>query len=102
MQALRWIYPTSRPRGINMIKDGIHQIMQVKDLIKALKFVDKNAIVLLASDSEGNNFSPLQAGVFAPAEFNKSTSTYRGQEVKMTYCENLPDHYKVLPIYPLY
>ena len=85
-----------------MIANGIHQIMQVKDLIKALKLVDKDAIVLLASDSEGNNFSPLQAGVFAPAESNTSIGTYRGQEVKSTYDEDLPGHYMVLPIYPLY
>jgi len=33
--------------------------MQVKDLIEKLSLVNPNTIIVMSSDSEGNNYSPL-------------------------------------------
>jgi hypothetical protein len=50
--------------------------MKVKDLIKALKKVDPNRIVVMSKDSEGNSHSPLayiMTCAYSP------DSTYSGQ-----------------------
>ena len=50
--------------------------MKVKELIKQLKQVDPNCEVIMSSDGEGNNYSPLSSfwqGSYVPS------STCRGE-----------------------
>lgn len=44
--------------------------MRVKDLVKLLKTLPQDSLVVLSKDSEGNSFSPL------PGEYNYSTGLF--------------------------
>lgn len=59
-------------------------LFRVRDLIEKLKECDSNAMVVLASDAEGNNYSPLShndSGKYIPY---KKDRWWRGEVCDMT------------------
>ena len=50
--------------------------MKVKDLIKILKTLPPNYQVILASDAEGNSYSPLSDDAYCTAEYTPETTYY--------------------------
>lgn len=63
----------------------------VKELIKALKKLDPEAVVVLSSDGEGNSYSPLCED-FGVSRY-KADSTYSGELVSESDFSDDPDYY---------
>ena len=60
--------------------------MKVKKLIKELKKLDENAIVIMSRDSEGNGYSPLSGlftGLYIPDSTWSGDVYYDGYEDDM-------------------
>lgn len=71
-------------------------ILRVKDLIKLLRKEDKDAVILLSCDAEGNCFSPLDCS-FATStkKADGNMDIYYNREF-----QSLPDDTKLLILYP--
>ncbi len=52
--------------------------MKVKELIEKLKGIDGEKLVIMANDSEGNNFSPL-SDIEAENKVYQANSTWNGE-----------------------
>lgn len=73
-------------------------LLRVKDLIKALKDEDPNAIVFLASDPEGNSFSTVAKG-FARSLLRIDK---RYDQFNMKELQDLKDNTDTVTIYPVH
>ena len=70
-------------------------LLRVKDLLKILRKEDKNAVVVLSCDAEGNYFSPLDCSY--------AISTKKGggnMDVYYEEFQSLPDDTQLLILYP--
>ena len=71
-------------------------ILRVKDLIKILRKEDKNAVVVLSNDPEGNHFSPLSCSyATSTKEDDGYMDIYYNEEF-----QSLPDDTQLLILYP--
>lgn len=71
-------------------------LLRVKDLLKILRKEDKNAIVVLSCDAEGNCFSPLDCSYATSTKKDDGNmDIYYNEEFQA-----LPDDTQLLILYP--
>jgi len=77
--------------------------MKVKTLIKELQKCDQERIVIMASDSEGNNYSPIDdvyTGAYDSGEFGMEELTEKDKKDGYTE-EDIIDGKKAVCFYPI-